>query len=25
MFEAGCFLPYTAGTTVFTNMTAFHA
>jgi len=25
IFENGCFLPYTAGTTVFTNMTAFHA
>jgi hypothetical protein len=25
IFEAGCFLPYTAGTTIFTNMTAFHA
>ena len=25
MFEDGCFLPYTAGTTIFTNMTAFHA
>lgn len=25
IFEDGCFLPYTAGTTVFTNLTAFHA
>lgn len=25
MFENGCYLPYTAGTTIFTNMTAFHA
>lgn len=25
MFEDGCYLPYTAGSTVFTNMTAFHA
>jgi len=25
MFENGCYLPYTAGTTVFTNITAFHA
>lgn len=25
LFENGCYLPYTAGTTVFTNITAFHA
>lgn len=25
MFENGCYLPYTAGTTVFTNITSFHA
>jgi len=25
VFEDGCYLPYTAGTTVFTNITAFHA
>ena len=25
LFESGCYLPYTAGTTVFTNITAFHA
>lgn len=25
IFENGCYLPYTAGTTVFTNLTAFHA
>ena len=25
MFEDGCFLPYTAGSTIFTNITAFHA
>ena len=25
MFESGCFLPYTAGSTIFTNITAFHA
>jgi len=25
LFENGCYLPYTAGTAVFTNITAFHA
>lgn len=25
IFENGCYLPYTAGTTVFTNITSFHA
>jgi len=25
LFEDGVFLPYTAGTTIFTNMTVFHA
>lgn len=25
LFENGVFLPYTAGTTIFTNMTVFHA
>ena len=25
LFESGCYLPYTAGATVFTNITAFHA
>lgn len=25
VFENGCFVPYTAGSTVFTNITAFHA
>ena len=25
VFEDGCFLPYTAGNTVFTNITVFHA